>query len=126
MNIIAITGRLTKDPELKYTADGTAICNFTLAVDRRYTKQQKTDFIPVVAWGKTGENCANYLSKGKQAGAVGELHIRSYETKDGKKGFATEIAADRVEFLSPKEERPKEAQEKPEDLPPLDNEELPF
>lgn len=100
LNRIVLIGRLTKDPELKYTPSGKAVCTFTLAVDRRFEKT--TDFINIVAWNKAGENCANYMSKGKLAAVDGELHIRSYETKDGRKATATEVIADQVRFLSPK------------------------
>lgn len=104
MNSCVLTGRLTKDPELKMLSNNNPCCTFTLAVNRRFSKE--ADFIDIVVWGKPAENCANYLSKGKMAGVAGELHIRTYETKDGRKGKATEVAADRVEFLSPKNEAP--------------------
>ena len=102
LNRIVLIGRLTKDPELKYTPSGKAVCTFTLAVDRRFEKA--TDFINIIVWNKMGETCANYLSKGKLAAVDGELHLRSYETKDGRKATATEIVADQVRFLSPKED----------------------
>ena len=105
MNRCDLTGRLTKDPELKMLGNNNPCCTFTLAVNRRFSKE--TDFINIVVWGKTGENCANYLSKGKLAAVAGELHIRTYETKDGRKATATEVVADQVDFLSPKNEAPK-------------------
>lgn len=100
LNRCVLIGRLTKDPELRYTQSGKAICTFTLAVDRRFEKQ--TDFINIVVWNKMGETCANYLSKGKLAAVDGELHIRSYEKQDGNKAYITEVVADQVRFLSPK------------------------
>lgn len=105
VNRCDLTGRLTKDPELKMLGNNNPCCTFTLAVNRRFSKE--TDFINIVVWGKTGENCANYLSKGKLAAVAGELHIRTYETKDGRKATATEVVADQVDFLSPKNEAPK-------------------
>ena len=104
LNRCILIGRLAKDPELKYTMNNKAVCTFSLAVERKFEKQ--TDFINIIVWGKTGENCANYLSKGKLAAIDGELHIRSYETKDGRKATTTEVVADNVRFLSPKNEAP--------------------
>lgn len=119
LNRCVLIGRLTKDPELRYTQSGKAVCTFTLAVDRRWEKA--TDFINIIVWNKAGESCANYLNKGKLAAVDGELHIRSYETKDGRKATATEVVADQVRFLSP-----KTAEDSlPESLPPTDDE-LPF
>lgn len=124
LNRIILIGRLTKDPELKYTPSGKAVCTFTLAVDRRFEKA--TDFVNIIVWNKMGETCANYLSKGKLAAVDGELHLRSYETKDGRKATATEVIADQVRFLSPKTAengRPTPAFEPP---PIIDSEDLPF
>lgn len=106
LNRCVLIGRLTKDPELRYTQSGKAVCTFTLAVDRRFEKQ--ADFINIVAWNKAGESCANYLNKGKLAAVDGELHIRSYETTDGRKAYVTEVVADNVRFLSPKTEQKEE------------------
>ena len=103
MNKIFLIGRLTKNPELKFTSGGTAICNFTLAVDRTFTNQsgeREADFIPIVVWNKAGENCAKYLSKGRQTAVEGRLLIRSFEGSDGQRRWATEVVADNVEFLS--------------------------
>lgn len=121
LNRIVLIGRLTKDPELRYTQSGKAVCTFTLAVDRRFEKQ--TDFINIVVWNKMGETCANYMSKGKLAAVDGELHIRSYETKDGRKATATEVVADQVRFLSPK--TAEDGRNLQESLPPVDDG-LPF
>lgn len=105
LNRIILIGRLTKDPELRYTSNGTAVCTFTLAVDRPFAKegQQKADFINCQAWQKTAEACANYLSKGKIAAVDGRLQIRSYEAQDGQKRWVTEVVAETVRFLSPKD-----------------------
>lgn len=102
MNHITLIGRLTKDPELKYTSSGTAVCSFTLAVNRRFTSQngeKEADFIPVVVWNKAAENCAKYLSKGRQKAVEGRLQIRSYDDKDGQRKRVTEVVAENVEFL---------------------------
>lgn len=102
LNICVLIGRLTKDPELRYTQSGKAVCTFTLAVDRNYGEKKQTDFIDIIVWGKMGENCANYLSKGKLAAVDGQLTTRSYEANDGHKVKVYEVVADQVKFLSPK------------------------
>lgn len=103
MNRVVLIGRLTRDPELRYTpGKGTAVSTFTLAVDRRMPNkdgQREADFVPVVAWGKIGENVANYCSKGKLVGVSGRLQIRGYEGKDGSKRTFTEVIAEEVQFL---------------------------
>ena len=101
MNRIVLIGRLTKDPELRYTQSGTAVCNFTLAVNRAYVRdgEQTADFVPCQVWGKSAENCAKYLAKGRQAAVDGRLQIRSYEDKEGTRRWVTEVVAERVEFL---------------------------
>lgn len=101
INRIVLIGRLTADPELRYTSNGVATTSFTLAVDRPFTNSQgekETDFINVVTWRGLAENCANYLKKGKLAAADGRLQIRNYE-KDGKKVYVSEVVADNVRFL---------------------------
>ena len=102
MNKVVLIGRLTKDPELKFTAGtGTAVATFTLAVDRRFKKegQPSADFLPVVVWGKTAENTANYMSKGRLISVAGRIETRSYEAKDGGRRYVTEVVADEVSFL---------------------------
>lgn len=101
MNKIILIGRLTKDPDLRYTQNGKAVCSFTLAVDRPYTNQEEkeADFINIVVWNKSGENAAKYLVKGRQAAVEGRLQIRTYDGDDGKKRWVTEVVADRVEFI---------------------------
>lgn len=100
MNSIILIGRLTKDPELRYTQAGKAVCSFTLAVDRPYSGENKeADFINIVVWNKVGENCAQYLKKGRKAAVQGRLQIRSYEDDNGKKKYITEVVANSVEFL---------------------------
>lgn len=102
MNKVVLIGRLTKDPELKFTpGTGTAVSTFTLAVDRRFSKdgQKEADFIPVVVWGKQAESTANYMSKGKLMGISGRIQTRNYDAKDGTKRYVTEVVAEEVQFL---------------------------
>lgn len=102
MNKIFLIGRLTKDPGLRYTPSGAAVCEFRLAVDRRFTNQsgeREADFINIVVWNKAGENCAKYLTKGRQTAVEGRLQIRTYDDNDGVRRWITEVVADNVEFL---------------------------
>ncbi|HPF43601.1 MAG TPA: single-stranded DNA-binding protein [Syntrophomonadaceae bacterium] len=98
LNRVILIGRLTRDPELRYLQNGTAVATFTLAVNRKYNKEE-TDFIDIVAWRQLAEHCANYLSKGRLVAVEGRLQIRSYEDKEGQKRKVTEIVADDVRFL---------------------------
>lgn len=105
-NRVILIGRLTRDPELRYTANGSAVASFALAVDRNYRSasgERETDFINIVAWRNLGERCSEYLSKGKLAAVEGRLQIRSYEGQDGQKRTVAEVVADDVRFLSPKD-----------------------
>lgn len=101
MNKVVLIGRMTKDPELKFTPTGTAVTTFTLAVERRFKKegQPQADFIPIVVWGKTGESVANHKKKGALLAVTGRIETRSYEAKDGSKRYVTEVVADEVSFL---------------------------
>lgn len=105
-NRVILIGRLTKDPELRYTTNGTGVASFTLAVDRNFKSsngEMETDFINIVAWRNLGERCAEYLSKGKLAAVEGRLQLRNYEGQDGVKRTVAEVVADDVRFLSPKD-----------------------
>lgn len=105
MNKVILMGRLTRDPEVRYTQTGKVVCQFTLAVDRPFTNQEgqrEADFIPVVIWGKIAELCGNSLTKGQRALVDGRLQIRSYDAKDGTKRWVTEIVANGVEFIERK------------------------
>lgn len=108
MNKVVLIGRLTKDPELRYTpGTGTAVSTVTLAVDRynSKTQQKEADFIPVVVYGKQAESLANYLSKGSPAAVSGRIQTRSYDAKDGTKRYVTEVVADvplGVQFIGSK------------------------
>jgi single-strand DNA-binding protein len=98
LNRVILIGRLTRDPELKYTTNGTAVATFSLAVNRKFNRDE-TDFIDVVAWRGLAENCANYLGKGRMAAVEGRLQVRTYENKEGQKRKVTEVVADDVRFL---------------------------
>lgn len=103
INRVILTGNLARDPELRYTPSGTAVCRFVLAVTRRYTNQQgerEADFITIVAWRQLGELVANYLKKGRGAAVEGRLQVRSYENNEGRKIYVTEVIADNVQFTS--------------------------
>ena len=105
INRVILIGRLTRDPELKYTSTGYPVASFTLAVDRGFTNKQgerEADFIPVVVWNKLAENCSKYLAKGRLVGVEGKLQVRSYEAKDGGRRYVTEVIADMVQFLEKK------------------------
>ncbi|MCT8138627.1 single-stranded DNA-binding protein [Anaerobacillus sp. CMMVII] len=105
LNRVVLVGRLTRDPELKYTPNGIAVGKFTLAVNRPFSNQQgnrEADFINIIVWRKAAENVANYLRKGSLAGVDGRLQTRNYENNDGKKVFITEVVADSVQFLDSK------------------------
>lgn len=105
MNRVVLVGRLTKEPDLKYTPSGAAVVTFTLAVNRSFTNQageREADFINCVVWRKAAENVANYLKKGSLAGVDGRLQTRNYEGNDGKRVYVTEVIAESVQFLEPK------------------------
>lgn len=100
MNQVVLIGRLTRDPELRFTAgSGKAVATFSIAVDRPFSKEKETDFFRIVVWGKTGENCANYLSKGRLVAVSGRIQNNNYETQNGEKRTSTEIVANEVQFL---------------------------
>lgn len=99
-------GRLTKDPELRYTTNNnTAVCTFTLAVDRDYTpegQEKQADFLPIIIWEKKGEAAAKLLEKGRKIGVVGRIQTRSWDDKEGNKHYATEIVVENWYFADDK------------------------
>ena len=108
MNKVILIGRLTKDPELNYTAGtGTAVCRFSIAVTRPF-KKDETDFINCVAFGKTGETIAQYLTKGRQLAIVGNIRTGSYDAKDGTKRYTTDINVESFEFIGQGKQEQKE------------------
>ena len=105
INNVVLVGRLTKDPELKMTPSGIAVARFTLAVNRPFTSQggeKKADFINCIAWRKQAENLANFMRKGGQIGVTGRIETGSYDGQDGKRVYTTEVVADNIQFLEPK------------------------
>jgi single-strand DNA-binding protein len=124
-------GNLTKDPELRYTPNGRAVVNFTIAVNRNYTTQdgerkEEVSFIPVKVWGKQAENCNQYLGKGRSVFVDGRLHQRRWESEDGQKRSAIEVVGLSVQFLDTAL-RAKEEEIGEEEVPPIeDEEEVPF
>ena len=102
MNKAQLVGRLTKDPELKFTSNQTKFCHFTLAVDRRYKDangQRQTDFITCVAWRQTADFIQKYFTKGSRIGVCGSIQTRNYEDNNGQQRTATEVIVDEVEFV---------------------------
>lgn len=114
MNRVVLVGRLTKDPDLRFTPNGVPVCTFTLAVNRPFKTngEQEADFINCVVWRKPAENAANFLKKGSLAGVDGRIQTRNYEGQDGKKVYVTEVQAESVQFLEPKGEK-KQQEEAP-------------
>ena len=103
MNKVFLIGRLTRDPELRYTGSNVPVASFSLAVNRNFTNQsgeREADFINIVVWRKQAENVKNYLSQGSQVAIDGRIQTRSYDDKDGNKRYVTEVIADNVTFLS--------------------------
>lgn len=103
MNKAILIGRLTRDPELRYTSSNRAVCQFTVAIDRPFTNQstgqREADFINVVAWDKTGENIGKYMTKGRLIAVEGRIQTRNYENNEGRKVYVTEVIASNVQFL---------------------------
>ena len=138
INKVILMGRLTKDPELRYTNNKTPVCSFTIAVNNGYGEKQQTDFINCVAWNKTAEFVTKYFIKGRMIViADGRISTRSWETQDGKRAYATEVVANEVNFgeskTSPQLNTPQTAAQPPmqdddDDFTPLDedDDDLPF
>jgi single-strand DNA-binding protein len=133
MNKVVIIGRLTSDPTLKYTPGaGTAVTTVTLAVDRRYTKDEKkeADFIPVVIWGKSAESTAQYMRKGLLMGVSGRIQTRNYDHKDGYKVYVTEVVAEEIKFLEwgNKESKSSDSSYASsfDDMTPIEDSDVPF
>lgn len=105
LNRVVLVGRLTRNPDLRYTPNGKAVANFNIAVNRPFKDQNgenQADFINGVAWGKQAESLANYMKKGSQIGVDGRLQSRTYEGQDGKTVYVTEVVADSIQFLETK------------------------
>lgn len=108
MNKVCLIGRLTRDPEVRYTqSNNTLVATFSLAVNRRFAKEGdevQADFIPITAWAKTGEFCSKYFQKGQQVGICGRIQTRNWEDEQGQKHYATEVVAEEVSFADSKRE----------------------
>ena len=105
MNKVVLIGRLTRDPELRYTGSNTPVATFSLAVNRNFQNQngeREADFINIVVWRKQAENCKNFLTQGSQVAIEGRIQTRTYDDQNGQKRYVTEVVADNVEFLGSK------------------------
>lgn len=106
MNKVVLMGRLTRDPEVRYTqTNNTLVANFSLAVNRRFTREgdtQTADFINIIAWSKTGEFVSKYFKKGQQVAVIGRIQTRSWDDQSGQKRYATEVVAEEVYFADSK------------------------
>lgn len=132
MNKVVLIGRLTKDPELKYTpGDGTAICRITVAVARAF-KKDETDFINCVAFGKTGETIAQYFTKGRQIALAGNIRTGSYQAQDGTKMYTTNVIIENFEFVGNNNANNQSwsaqdnSEESFEGMTPVDDGDMPF
>jgi len=146
VNNVVLVGRLTKDVELRYTQTGVAVARFTVAVNRAFSNQQgekDADFISCVAWRKTAENLANFMSKGSQIGVVGSIQTGTYDDKDGKRVYTTDVICNNIQFLESRSEqqsqpqqqyqappqqqqKPQYQQQQPFVAQPMNDEDLPF
>jgi len=129
LNRVTIIGRLTRDPELKQIASGTAVCNFSIANGRKFKDKEDTSFFDCIAWGKLGELVAQYMKKGSKIGVDGRLQQRNWEDKDGKKRSTVEIVADNVQFLdsvSGQQKEPVASGQQPADNNPFSDDDVPF
>lgn len=129
MNNVALIGRPTNDPELRYIPESQkAVATFTLAVDRPYAKEKQADFIRVKVFGKTAENCERYLFKGKLVGIEGRIQTGSYKNKDGATVYTTDVIADRVEFIEWASKKKSEENQIPEGFVAMkeDDDDIPF
>ena len=137
MNKVILVGNLTRDPELTETPNGVAVCRFSIAVSRDYANSdgtRETDFFNITVWRGRAENCGKYLKKGNKVAVVGSLQTRSYEDKDGIKRNVTDVVANEVEFLTPKNAQGGDSDDAPTvqarrerpQLEAIDDNQLPF
>lgn len=143
MNKVILMGRLTRDPEVRYTStNNTLVATFSLAVNRRFARQgeeRQADFINIVAWDKTGEFCSKYFKKGMQVGVIGRIQTRNYDDKDGKKIYVTEVIAEETYFADSRRDgeggsnnpftgvdAPFNANASQSDFTPVTDDDLPF
>ena len=135
MNQVILIGRLTRDPELRYIAgSGTPVAQFGIAVDREFAGKdgkKETDFIDIQVWGKSAENCANYIAKGSLVGIQGSLRVDNYKNEAGENRRVTRVNANRVQFLDSRKNNSQEPQFEPTGLDPngwdaINDPEIPF
>ena len=132
INHATLVGRLTRDVDLKYTNNGTAVASFTVAVDRNFKNAQserETDFINCIMWRKAAESFAKYTHKGSLVGVEGQIQTRTYDNKQGQKVYVTELVVDQFSFLDPKKtDAPAQMNSKPVGPAPtvVNNDDLPF
>lgn len=121
MNNVSLIGRLTKDPEVRYTSgqNQTAVARFTLAVADGYGENERTSFINIVVFGRSAENCEKYLAKGRQAGITGRIQTGSYE-KDGRTVYTFDVVASRVEFIGGSSSQKSESRPDPAEGEPVE------
>jgi single-strand DNA-binding protein len=127
MNKLTIIGNLTKDPELRHTQDGTAVCGFTVAVNRKKTKNNQepgADYFNITAWRALGENCAKFLTKGSKVAVVGQISLRTWDNGE-KHGASLEVSAEEVEFLSSRNADPAPVDQQTK-MTVVETDELPF
>jgi single-strand DNA-binding protein len=113
MNKVQLIGRLTKDPELRYTKSNIAVASYTIAINTGYGEKVQTDFINITTWGKGGEFVKNYFKKGQAIAIVGRLRSYNYEDKDGNKRYMTEVVTEDIEFIGDKKKEEKQVEELP-------------
>jgi len=138
LNRVVLIGRLTRDPELRYTPSGVATCSFTLAVERNYSNskgEREADFIPIVTWRQIAETCAKYLRKGLLVAVDGRIQVRSYDNNEGRRVYVTEVIAENVRFLEYANKRETQTSDQEQSSDPfvgnghpidLSDEDLPF
>ena len=129
LNKVILVGRITRDLELRYTQNGTAVCRFSVALDRRFTNKQgerETDFINIVTWRNLAENCANYLKKGSLIAIEGRLQTGKYENQEGRTIYTCEVVADDVRFLESKAKLDQRLEKDTNDLNKKEISEDPF
>lgn len=128
MQKITMIGNLTNDPVEREVGDKT-VCSFTVAVDRKKTKEKITDFFRINAWDWLGKTCMKYLSKGRKVAVVGELQARLYDAKNGEQRLSLDVSADEIEFLSPAEKaetKPEKNTKSSDDWMTIASNDLPF
>lgn len=137
MNKVILMGRLTKDPEVRYTqTNNTLVASFSLAINRRFVRQgeeRQADFVNIVAWSKLGEFCSKYFKKGQQVAVIGRIQTRSWDDNEGKKRYVTEVVAEEAYFADSKKDGNSSFEDTfgtstsaPAEFTPIEDDDLPF